>query len=104
MSPVIAADATTGNAAKGIQIFHDVQCFTCHQNGQNVIVPNRPICGDSFKQRYPEDKQIADVIRSGVPGTAMPSFSADRLSDSDLTDLIAYVRSLSEKSKEKKKR
>jgi mono/diheme cytochrome c family protein len=102
-APGCSAPATSADATRGKQIFHDMQCFTCHESGRNLIVPSRPISGEIFQKRYPEDKQIADLIRSGVPGTAMPSFSADRLSNLDLTDLIAYVRSFSEKSKGKHK-
>jgi mono/diheme cytochrome c family protein len=88
-----------GDAKKGSIVFERLQCFTCHPGGGNVINPARPIKGKAFNKRYPEDAQIADILRQGNPGTAMPAYSTDRLSDSDLTDLIAYVRSLTPQSK-----
>lgn len=80
--------------AEGEKVFTQMQCFTCHVNGQNVIDPSKPIKGPGFRKKYPEDAQIAQIIRHGVPGTAMPAYNNARLSDDQLTALIVYVRSL----------
>jgi mono/diheme cytochrome c family protein len=71
-----------------------MQCFTCHANGDNLINPAKPIKGTNFLAKYPEDAQIAQLIRRGVPGTAMPAYAKERMSDDQLYALIAYVRSL----------
>ncbi len=93
--PITAGHGTTAGAiAEGKKVFSDMQCSTCHINGGNVIVPSKPIKGAEFLKKFPEDQQIANVIRQGVPGTAMPGFDKDRLSDDQLTTLVAYIRSL----------
>lgn len=86
--------ASPEQIAQGKKTFEQMQCFTCHVNGGNVINPAKPISGDKFRDKYPDDAQIAKIIRNGVPGTAMPAYSAQRLSDESLNELIAYVRSL----------
>ncbi len=75
-------------------MFTQMQCFSCHTNGENVINPSKPIKGADFLKKYPEDAQIAQIIRRGVAGTAMPAYAKDRLTDDQLSALIAYVRSL----------
>jgi mono/diheme cytochrome c family protein len=88
------APASPEKVAEGQKVFQQMQCFTCHVNGENVINPSKPIKGEKFRSTYPEDEQIAQVIRRGIPGTAMPAYDKDRLSDAQLEALIAYVRSL----------
>jgi mono/diheme cytochrome c family protein len=80
--------------AAGQKVFQQMQCFTCHTNGENLIDPSKPIKGTDFLKKYPEDRQIADIIRHGRPGTAMPAYSQQRLSDEQLSTLIAYIRNL----------
>lgn len=80
--------------AEGKNAFNNMQCFTCHVNGGNIIDSSKPIKGIAFIKKYPDDSQIADVIRRGVSGTAMPGYANDRLSDEQLSVLIAYIRSL----------
>jgi len=82
------------NITAGQKVFTQMQCFTCHANGDNVINQSKPIKGMSFLNKYPEDAAIAQLIRRGVPGTAMPAYGKERLSDAQLVTLIAYVRSL----------
>jgi len=71
-----------------------MQCFTCHTNGENIIDPSKPIKGADFLKKYPDDAQIAEIVRKGRPGTAMPGYDKQRLTDEQLSSLIAYVRSL----------
>jgi len=80
--------------AEGQKQFTQMQCFTCHANGGNLINPGKPIKGTSFLKKYSEDAQIAQLIRRGVAGTAMPAYSKERLGDEQLNALIDYVRSL----------
>jgi mono/diheme cytochrome c family protein len=80
--------------AEGQKVFTQMQCFTCHANGENVIDPSKPIKGATFLNKYPNDAGLVQVIRRGTAGTAMPGYSKDRLSDEQLTALIIYIRSL----------
>jgi mono/diheme cytochrome c family protein len=82
----------------GRKVATQMQCMTCHVDGGNVVNPNKPIKGAGFLARYPDNTQIAAVIRHGVVGTAMPAYGTDRLSDDQLEDLMAYIRSLTPKS------
>jgi mono/diheme cytochrome c family protein len=80
--------------AEGQKVFQQMQCFTCHLNGENLIDPSKPLKGEGFRKKYPEDSQIEDLIRKGRPGTAMPAYNKQRLSDAQMSSLIAYIRSL----------
>jgi cytochrome c6 len=104
LAPLYGAESATGDPKKGSEIFQRLQCFTCHPSGGNIINPQRPLKGKEFAKRYAQDTQIAALIRRGSPGTAMPGFSTDRLSDTDMVDLTAYIRSLSGSSKQQSKR
>jgi len=95
--------AHAGDAEKGEKVFRDMQCFVCHEGGKNSIDPGKPIIGSKFEKRFSQDKQIEEVVRTGVLGTAMPAFSEDRLSNEEMKDLVCYVRSLSKKAKAKHK-
>ena len=86
--------ATPEKIADGEKLFTKMQCFTCHANGENLINPAKPIKGEGFLKKYPEDAQIAQIVRRGLPGTAMPAYGTEKLSDDQLSALIAYVRSL----------
>ena len=85
---------TPENIAEGEKTFTRMQCFTCHANGENLINPSKPIKGQGFLKKYPEDEQIAQIIRRGLPGTAMPAYGTERLSNDQLGALISYIRSL----------
>jgi len=85
--------------ADGQKVFQDMQCFTCHTNGANLIDPSKPIKGEGFLKKYPEDSQIVSIIRSGRAGTAMPAYDKQRLNDEQLSNLIAYIRSLTPAAK-----
>lgn len=58
-----------------------------------MIEPTKPLKGASFAKKYPNDAQIAAIVRKGVAGTGMPSTGKDMLPDKDLCDVIAYIRS-----------
>ena len=86
--------ATKEAIAEGQSVFTRMQCFTCHANGENLVDPSKPIKGPDFLKKFPDDAQIAKIVRNGVAGTAMPAYGKDRLSDVQLVSLIAYIRSL----------
>jgi mono/diheme cytochrome c family protein len=90
----VAAD-TKGDPLKGQQIFQKNTCAMCHPGGENTMEPAHPIKGKAFQAKYSSDKVLEATIRQGFQREGMPSFSKSAINDSDMADLIAYVRSLS---------
>jgi len=86
--------STKGDAKKGQEIFESLTCVDCHRGGGNSVHPSRPLKGESFAKRYPNDQKIEKLIRKGVPGASMPAFGKDVISEEQMKDLIAYLRSL----------
>ena len=82
----------TGNAAKGKQLFVDYSCYACHgfsgQNGPgNRLVPMKMA-------------QVAFTAYVRTPRTKqMPSYSAKVMTDAQLGDVWAYVRTLPDSPK-----
>lgn len=78
-----------GNAENGHKIFLKDGCYSCHgydgHGGAGVKLAPRPIPTVAF---------IAYVRHPG-PGS-MPTFSAKVVSDADLTDVWAYLKSIPE--------
>ncbi|MBY0357729.1 MAG: dihydrofolate reductase [Candidatus Obscuribacterales bacterium] len=83
------------NAEKGRKVFQAMQCAICHTDGGNNLNPQKPIKGPAFNKKYPQDELIAKTVRSGIINRGMPAFNKEKLSDQDLRDLIAYIRTLS---------
>ena len=69
-------------------------CAECHKGGGNSVRPSKPIKGKEFANKYSIDSDLVKVIRQGVPDSSMPSFVSDVIDDTQMTDLIAYIRSL----------
>ncbi|MBI2864997.1 MAG: cytochrome c [Chloroflexi bacterium] len=66
-------------------------CSACHPGGHKGIGPD--LGAADFKTRYPQDSDIEKVIRGGR--NVMPAWSTDKVNDSDLGNVIAFIRSLS---------
>lgn len=81
--------------ARGKKVFERATCAGCHPNGGNSLHPSRPLKGPLFLSRYKDDAEIVKVVRKGVPNTGMPSFDTSQINDSDMLDLVAYIKSLS---------
>jgi mono/diheme cytochrome c family protein len=87
---VAAQDAPPGDAANGKRLFLADACFTCHgrvgqggaYNSPAPILANTALPFDGFKGQ----------IRN--PVNDMPAFSNANLSDKDIADIYAFVRSL----------
>jgi mono/diheme cytochrome c family protein len=90
---------TVGDAVKGKAVFTKNQCVACHLGGENTMDPAHPIKGAAFSQKYKDDQVLESTIRKGFPQEGMPSFTKALINDSDMKDLVAYVRSLSKSSK-----
>ncbi|MCZ7573578.1 MAG: cytochrome c [Ardenticatenaceae bacterium] len=77
------ADATRGEA------LYRSKCYGCHVSEANVGPAHNSV---DFKVRYADEETIAVVVRAGRQ--PMPAFTEQMLSDQELADVIAYIRSL----------
>jgi mono/diheme cytochrome c family protein len=88
-APVIAAPQTapSGNAEKGKQLFMKQNCYYCHgtagQGGRD---------GARIAQTSLNLQGVIRYVRK--PSGAMPAFTEKILSDEELTDIYAYLKSL----------
>ena len=97
-SPSASASAVTGNAQAGSQVFSAQGCTACH--GANleggIGAKLNPI------QKFPgvanplDPNYLKTTIRNGRSGDSgfsaqMPSFTPDKLSDTDLNNVIAFI-------------
>jgi mono/diheme cytochrome c family protein len=83
-----------GNARRGRELFTQV-CAGCHAG--NKLAPS---LGNPVLQRSADDDFLARTIRNGRADTAMPAFQrdgADGLTDAEIRDLVAHLRSLGRK-------
>lgn len=76
--------ASGGNVQAGQAVFQQ-NCNGCHPGGAQGTGPN-------LKGRNLAAGQIKNQVRNGKG--AMPAFPANRISDQQLNDLVAYVQSL----------
>ena len=87
--PVLAAPQTApaGNAEKGKQLFMKQNCYYCHgtagQGGRD---------GARIAQTSLNLQGVIRYVRK--PAGAMPAFTEKILSDQELTDIYAYLKSL----------
>jgi mono/diheme cytochrome c family protein len=77
-----------GNAAHGKELFMKYSCYACHgfsgQNGNGArLVP----------MKFPQAGFVA-YVRNPPRANQMPSYSPKVLTDADLGDLYAYIRTL----------
>jgi len=92
-----------GNRFEGKEVFY-AACHSCHPNGNAGIAP-KPIPRDqdfSYYAKYIREGDGLGAVLSGVDpnayqykdGRFMPFFGADRLSNEQISDIIAYIKSL----------
>jgi mono/diheme cytochrome c family protein len=93
----IAADAVagTGDAARGRQLFHDHGCYGCHGfNGntgaRDLVGTNSPLIADlaTFTMFLRLRADQAPLL----PSSRMPNYPAAALSDAQVRDIYAFVR------------
>lgn len=82
-SAASAAPAASG-ASAGKTVF-DQNCTSCHPNGDKGA-------GPALRGRNASSDGISKQVRGG--GGGMPAFPVSKISDQQLTDLVAYVQSL----------
>jgi len=73
---------------EGRQLFID-NCAVCHGPDGNAV-PGVDLGHGKFKRASSYDN-LVEIIRDGVPGTAMPAFSKE-LKDLEMRTIIAYLR------------
>ncbi len=93
-----AQSADTGNAVSGKNLFNDkFMCYTCHgysgQNGSGARLVPMKMTQAAF---------IAYVRNPSAPNR-MPSFSAKVMTDAELADVFAYIKSLPDSAPDPKK-
>jgi mono/diheme cytochrome c family protein len=86
-----------GNSSRGGELFTQL-CAGCH--GANKLAPS---LGNPVFQKSATDDLIVQTISGGRRDTAMPAFQRDgaaSLSDDELRDLLAFIRSLGKRQSE----
>jgi mono/diheme cytochrome c family protein len=89
MAPIAASaqSGTSGNADKGKQLFMKQNCYYCHgttgQGGRD---------GARIAQTALNLQGVIRYVRK--PAGGMPAFTEKILSDQELTDIYAYLKSL----------
>jgi mono/diheme cytochrome c family protein/small nuclear ribonucleoprotein (snRNP)-like protein len=68
---------------------YQTNCVGCHGSSGN-LVSGVELMSDRFK-RASTDDEVARIIRTGIPGTAMQGFS---LTESQASTIVAYLRSM----------
>ena len=101
--------AKPGDAEKG-EVIYAKRCLQCHGEEGDGLGPaaerlNPPprdftlglfkIISSAFDAEMPNDDDLFRMVRDGMPGTAMPGWS-DLLSDEDMWDVIAYIKTFAE--------
>ncbi len=93
--PCLAAQTPAPPSARGERLFAQ-HCAPCHgPKGEGArgiaLTASRPVrdFGDGY---------LFEVIRKGIPGTEMPPISPALLSDTEVREVAAFVRSLHGKS------
>ncbi len=92
---------SSGDAGKGKTVFEQKGgCVNCHGGGGRgdgpagkMLVPP-PADLTSQKVKAKSDAELLKTIQEGRPGTAMIGFKG-QLTEQDIRDLLAYVRSVS---------
>src|SRR5947209_1410064 len=88
--PAVQAQTPAGNAANGKELFLKYTCYGCHgfsgQNGPgNRLVPMKTA-----------QAVFTAYVRNPSQPNRMPSYSAKVISDAQLGDIWAYIKTLPE--------
>lgn len=87
--PPIQVDLSAANLAQGEQLYA-ANCSRCHgPEGQGT--PRGPALNVKSFLTETSDGAIQQIIRNGVPGTAMIGWG-DRLTEEEILSLVAYLR------------
>jgi mono/diheme cytochrome c family protein len=102
----VAVPRDQGAAVAGAALYVRNGCINCHGPSGLGGVPNPlsedkvipPLSGQDFREEFNTDAKITEMIRSGsvigkAPIASMPHWGGI-LSDEDLADLVAYLKTL----------
>ena len=81
----------TGRESEDGKRLFVANCAPCHGPDGNAI-PGVDFGHGKFR-RASSDRDVPEIIRSGIPGTAMPAFS-NELSEVEISRLAAYLHNL----------
>ena len=85
----LSENPVIGDSQRG-EIVYQENCATCHGvNGEGV---NAPALGNQSALAHNKDEFIRYTIEKGRDGTPMPAY-ADTLSEADIDNLTAFIRS-----------
>jgi cytochrome c len=70
-------------------------CTTCHKLEKTAVGPSFQDIAKKRKGQASAVDDLKKVVRNGSTGTygtnSMPAFTADKLSEADLTDLVQWI-------------
>ncbi len=89
----------TAAEQRGEIVFKKAYCVGCHAGGNNAMMPNKPIKGAAFSEKYKDDAVLENTIRKGFPDEGMQAFEKDQIPASKMKDLILYIRSFTPQNK-----
>ena len=84
------SSSTVGTAERGHQIYQ-VNCFSCHQQGQQKLT-------DTSYLALMSDQSLRTIVIAGRPDLGQPDSKqvhpGEPLTDQDVSDIVAYLHSL----------
>lgn len=87
------AATAAGNAIAGRQLYFDHACYSCHgYTGETGV---RALVGSGFllnEAAFRTFLRLRADQNPTLPSTAMPNYPEESLSDAEVSDLFAYVR------------
>lgn len=85
--------AVSANASAGQAVYEKNACAACHgPRGEGAMGP--ALSGAEFTREYATTDKLMDVVRKGS-GKVMSPFGEDKISQADMENLVAYLRTFS---------
>lgn len=84
-----ASAAPTGNVATGKQLFITYTCYACH----GFSAQNGP-AGDKLNPMKMSQATFTALVRKPTAPNRMPSYSTKVITDAQLADIYAYIKTL----------
>lgn len=81
-----------GDEVNGGKLYASLSCAACHGAAGKGSAFAPAMNDAAFATKFAADSDIVAIMRSGK--ALMPAFNSAKLPDADLTDIIAYLRSL----------